>query len=158
VDNADVTDGINARDGAFKKITEISPETSLKNARLSKARRGLTSRMKRAQKPAVHGGSIIHASRARSSAKERLLMRLAPELSRLCNATIAPADIQIFPAQGYWRQCKADVMQWTGTFSIGTLTHDIGCWESVTDCLRYGFTIKRGSYHAYADFEVSSKK
>ena len=42
IEHADVVSGINARDRAFKKITEISPGTSLKNARLSKARKGQT--------------------------------------------------------------------------------------------------------------------
>ena len=39
-EHADVIGGTNVRDKAFKKITEISPGTSLKNARLSKARKG----------------------------------------------------------------------------------------------------------------------
>ena len=40
VEHADVVGGTNVRDRAFKKITEISPGTSLKNARPSKARKG----------------------------------------------------------------------------------------------------------------------
>jgi putative transposase len=39
-EHADVVGGTNTRDRAFKKITEISPGTSLKNTRLSKARKG----------------------------------------------------------------------------------------------------------------------
>jgi putative transposase len=39
-EHADVVGGTNVRDRAFQKITEISPGTSLKNARLSKARKG----------------------------------------------------------------------------------------------------------------------
>jgi putative transposase len=40
IEHADVVGGTNVRDRAFKKITEISPGTSLKNARPSKARKG----------------------------------------------------------------------------------------------------------------------
>jgi transposase len=40
IEHADVVGGANVRDRAFQKITEISPGTSLKNARLSKARKG----------------------------------------------------------------------------------------------------------------------
>jgi len=40
IEHADVLGGANVRDRAFQKITEISPGTSLKNARLSKARKG----------------------------------------------------------------------------------------------------------------------
>jgi putative transposase len=39
-EHADVIGAANVRDKAFKKITEISPGTSLKNARLLKARKG----------------------------------------------------------------------------------------------------------------------
>jgi putative transposase len=39
-EHADVIGGANVRNRAFKKITEISPGTSLKNARLLKARKG----------------------------------------------------------------------------------------------------------------------
>jgi putative transposase len=40
IEHADVVGGANVRDRAFKKITEISPGTSLKNARFSTARKG----------------------------------------------------------------------------------------------------------------------
>jgi putative transposase len=65
-EHADVVGGTNVRDRAFKKITEISPGTSLKNARLSKARKGQPARACMShgipQKHAVHGGSIIRIS------------------------------------------------------------------------------------------------
>jgi len=67
-------------------------------------------------------------------------------------------DLKLYPVRGYWRQTKADVMQWTGVYEVGARTVQIGCWESMTDCLRYGFEVdfEKGR-RRYADVMVSAK-
>lgn len=69
--------------------------------------------------------------------------------------------LEIYPAVGYWRQTKADVMQFTGAIHIGTgqRMFSVGCWESVTDCLKFGYEIldERGEWRAEADFIINAK-
>lgn len=60
---------------------------------------------------------------------------------RLASMGITATAIKLYPARGYWRQTKADVMQFTGSAIIDGVQRDIGCWESMTDCLRYGFLV-----------------
>lgn len=90
------------------------------------------------------------------STEARLAQELAPILSRMLQTAIQWTDISIYPARGYWRQTKADVMAWTGSVEgVGSL----GCWESMTDCLRFGFDVEdsRNNPRAYATFEVAAK-
>lgn len=71
--------------------------------------------------------------------------------------------IKLYPAVGYWRQTKADVMQFTGSVRLGGndgMLFDIGCWESMTDCLRFGFEFydERRSTRPDASFIVMALK
>lgn len=86
--------------------------------------------------------------------------RLADALAdRLCLLLDGPnrndirQSLNLYPARGYWRQAKADVMSVTGDFKHNGLTYTLGCWESMTDCLRFGFDLEdcRGQAN-YADF------
>jgi len=78
---------------------------------------------------------------------------------RLEQMGIIASKIQLTGVHGYWRQTKQDVMQFTGTAIIDGVQRSIGCWESMTDCLRYGFTVtdERGKDRSYAHFMVEAK-
>lgn len=90
----------------------------------------------------------------RISTRERMEETLAARLSKMLDEPITSADIELFPATGYWRQSRADVMQFTGYVQIGRLKLNIGCWESMSDCLAYGFDLEdcRGQWRAEAEF------
>ena len=92
-------------------------------------------------------------------AETRLAQKLAPIFSEMTQSVVMWADIKIFPARGYWRQKRADVQQFTGYFLKGNLKISFGCWESMTDCLRFGFEVRdsRHDSRAYADFEINAK-
>lgn len=91
--------------------------------------------------------------------KERLTVKLMEYFAEKFPGEALRLDI--YPVRGYWRQTKADVMQFTGAVHVGTgqLMFDIGCWESVTDCIRFGFEIEdqRGEFRAEASFVVTAK-
>lgn len=87
---------------------------------------------------------------------DRMRQAIAERLSTMLKTTIPTIDIDLYPATGYWRHTKADVQQFTGYVKINGTNLSIGCWESMTDCLRYGFdlTDSRGNPRAYAHFEL----
>jgi len=67
-------------------------------------------------------------------------------------------DVRIMLPQGYWR--KEDVYRWEAYAKIESFPTDvhIGCWDTVTKCVRQGFTVEPdGESHefiAYAEEEV----
>ena len=95
----------------------------------------------------------------RPTAQERLIKKITPYFEKKFPG-LTP-DIKLYPVRGFWRQTKADVMQFTGAVHLGTgqLMFGIGCWESITDCLRFGFEIhdERGEFRADASFVISAK-
>ncbi len=78
--------------------------------------------------------------------------------TRLQELLGVPCLVELSPVRGYWTQSRADVMQFTGNFRHDGAIHSIGCWESMSDCLRYGFDINdcRGESRSYADFTCSA--
>lgn len=95
----------------------------------------------------------------RPTTLERMTEKLAAQLSELLNRPITAGDIDLHPATGYWRQSRADVMQFTGSVTIDGLPNTIGCWESMSDCLAYGFDVSdcRGEWRAEAAFVCSAR-
>lgn len=96
----------------------------------------------------------------RLTTKQKMIERLAPHFKAAFPGQ--SFKIELFPAVGYWRQTKADVMQFTGYVQLdgnSNLRHDIGCWESMTDCLRRGFEFhdKRKEPRNYASFMINAK-
>lgn len=95
----------------------------------------------------------------RRTTEERLIAKLTPYFEEKFPGE--KLRFELIPARGFWRQTKADVMQFTGGVYIGTdsLTLGIGCWESMTDCLRFGFEISdnRGEFRSEADFVITAK-
>jgi hypothetical protein len=94
----------------------------------------------------------------KTSTLERMTEKLATRFTEILGKTITSNDIALYPATGYWRQSRADVMQFTGTVIIDDLPNTIGCWESMSDCLAYGFNLNdcRGEWRAEAAFVCSA--
>lgn len=91
-----------------------------------------------------------------NKARDRMEDALATRLEQM---GLTVRNLCIYPATGYWRQTRADVMQFTGSAIIDGVQQSIGCWESVSDCLRYGFTVtdERGNRYADAPIMVEAK-
>lgn len=80
--------------------------------------------------------------------------------TRLEQMGMTVRDIRLYPATGYWTQTRADVMQFTGSAIIDGVQRDIGCWESISDCIRYGFVVhdERGRERADAAIVVEANR
>ena len=89
------------------------------------------------------------------STQERLQKLIATILSKHCKTVITYHEVNIYPAKGYWRHTKADVMCWTGDVKINNVTVDIGCWNTMTDCVKHGMRFKEDT--GYARFEFYAK-
>lgn len=98
-------------------------------------------------------------SLAKPTTKSRLCRALADRLSEIEQTCIQWVDIELFPARGYWRHTKADVQQFTGSVNINGFPRSIGCWESMSDCLRFGFDIEvtGGGMREYNYYDVSAR-
>lgn len=105
----------------------------------------------------------------RKDTETRMAQALAPRLSTLLGTAIQWSDIKLYPARGYWTQKRADVQAFTGSFKFGNINYSLGCWESMTECLRKGFEVadsrsgmlRGGKYSratAYAHFEIWAKE
>jgi hypothetical protein len=97
--------------------------------------------------------------RKRKTTEERMIAKLLPHFRPLFPGE--ELSIKLFPVHGYWRQIKADVQQFTGRVQVGSNvnhTYDIGSWESMTDCLRFGFKFHdcRKHHRPYAKFEIEA--
>lgn len=89
----------------------------------------------------------------------RLAHKLVEALSPIFETTIDPPRIDV--ATGYYRQKRADVMPWTASVSVEGIPISIGSWDTVTDCLRRGFTVEdcRGQgFRSYANFEIHANE
>ena len=70
----------------------------------------------------------------------RVRHRLALMLSKALGTYIDPGDLQ--EAVGYWRTCPgSEALRWEAPGGIGS-------WSTMSDCVRYGFDIERGSMAA----------
>jgi hypothetical protein len=51
-------------------------------------------------------------------------------------------------------------MRWTGSFMLGNLELSLGCWDTITKCIKDGIVIDdmRGARKRYAQFEVNAKE
>ena len=77
--------------------------------------------------------------------------RLAKKLEKVIPGAEA-GSVRIYPAQGYYRQIRADCMPWHGSFVSGNVRRPLDSWDTVTNCLK-GFEIEIaqfGGYEVYA--------
>ena len=95
----------------------------------------------------------------RLTTKERLAAKLMGYFEQKFPGEALRLDI--YPALGYWRQTRADVMQFTGAIHVGTgqRMFSLGCWESMTDCLKFGYEVsdERGKWRAEEGFIITAK-
>ncbi len=56
----------------------------------------------------------------------------------------AISDDDLRPAQGYWRQKRADVHAWEAGIHVDGVPCDVTLtsWDSMTECARYGVTLE----------------
>lgn len=67
----------------------------------------------------------------------RVRRKMAEKLSEALGTYIDPADLH--SAQGHHRTSRlSEATQWEGPMGIAS-------WDSMTDCLRHGFDVERGS-------------
>lgn len=88
----------------------------------------------------------------------RTWCRLVAMLSKELGVDVQPEDIA--PVTGYWRSnLQADCMRWEGSVPTAEAgKRSIGSWDTMTDCVRYGFTISKDHRdHPEAYFLVSAK-
>lgn len=97
--------------------------------------------------------------RTTSKTVQRMQQALAPLLAQALGGVVHWDEINLYPARGFWRQTKQDVQQFTGGYRHEGVLWSIGSWESMTDCLRYGFDFydERGNDRADAHFVVSAR-
>jgi hypothetical protein len=88
---------------------------------------------------------------------QRMIEALTKRLEIMFEVPIT--EMKLYPARGYWRQTKADVQQFTGSVLVNGFFRSIGCWESMSDCLRYGFEVHnmKGEFRADADIVCEAK-
>lgn len=67
----------------------------------------------------------------------RVRSKLAGMLSERLGTYISPDDLR--EAAGFWRTSgKSEALRWEGPKGIGS-------WNTMTDCVRYGFNIEQGT-------------
>lgn len=74
------------------------------------------------------------------SYRRRLAKILAESFPVMRNTPVTWKAVDIYGAQGIWRQKKMDVQLWNATCrdAKGDSINHIGCWESMGECIKAG--------------------
>jgi hypothetical protein len=105
--------------------------------------------------PSLHSFIMREAaSTGQLKDKPTKAQKLADALTKALGHPVAAKNL--FGARGYYRHRRADVMPWTGVVQVDGMPRTLGCWRTMTACLKHGFAVTddRGVFRAYSDYDV----